>query len=156
MLSRSREATLMTCIFHFSFFASLQLCIFLRFSATRGPDRTAYQMQKLLTALLLAECERVFSHVSLFKTKPRNERQTRAVNGALLSASCVKGSGPSCVHFTPGNGVFSRTNRSLIRIMSYLKNPHFSLERYLPFDTWLQIFASDWKTLYWLIWCKIC
>lgn len=67
-------------------------------------------MQKLLTALLLAECERVFSHVSLFKTKPRNERQTRAVNGALLSASCVKGSGGSCVHFTPGNGMVSRTN----------------------------------------------
>ena len=55
-----------------------------------------------------AECERVFSKVNLFKTKQRNKLKTKTVNGALLSAGCIKDSGGSCVKFNPSKDMFAR------------------------------------------------
>ncbi|XP_066947073.1 protein FAM200B-like [Macrobrachium rosenbergii] len=84
-----------------------------------------------LTALCLphsiAECERVFSQVNLFKTKQRNRLKTRTVNGALLSASCIKGSGGSCVYFTPANDMFSRINNHA-QLFQNIREHEFDLE----------------------------
>ncbi|XP_066983819.1 uncharacterized protein [Macrobrachium rosenbergii] len=81
-----------------------------------------------LTALCLphsnAECERVFSKVNLFKTKQRNRLKTRTANGALLSASCIKG---SCVHFTPANDMFSRINNHA-QLFQNIREHEFDLE----------------------------
>lgn len=58
-----------------------------------------------------AECERVFSKINLFKTKIRCKLNTDTVNGALLSAECVK-SEESCVKFTPSKDMLNRVRNS--------------------------------------------
>lgn len=55
-----------------------------------------------------AECERIFSKINLFKTKPRNKLKTATVNGALLATECVQSTGSCCKDFTPSQAMYSR------------------------------------------------
>ena len=75
-----------------------------------------------------AECEKVFSKVNLFKTKPRNKLKTKTVNGALLSASCIKGSGGSCIQFTPSKDMFSRINNHA-QLFQHIRGHELDLEK---------------------------
>lgn len=61
-----------------------------------------------------AQCERVFSHVNLMKTKIRNKLMTETVNGSLLAAQHIKESG-SCINFKPSKEMLSKLNLSMYK-----------------------------------------
>lgn len=59
-----------------------------------------------------AQCERVFSHVNLIKTKIRNKLVTETVNGNLLAAQHIKENG-SCINFKPSAEMLSKLNLTM-------------------------------------------
>lgn len=61
-----------------------------------------------------AQCERVFSHVNLMKTKIRNKLMIETVNGTLLAAQHVKESG-SCIDFQPSSDMLCKLNLSMYK-----------------------------------------
>lgn len=61
-----------------------------------------------------AQCERVFSHVNLMKTKVRNKLSTETVNGSLLAAQHVKEHG-SCIDFKPSNEMLSKLSLNMYK-----------------------------------------
>ncbi|CAK1583027.1 unnamed protein product [Parnassius mnemosyne] len=61
-----------------------------------------------------AQCERVFSHVNLMKTKIRNKLLTKTVNGTLLAAQHIKETG-SCIDFKPSDEMLCKLNLSMYK-----------------------------------------
>ncbi|GBP88562.1 hypothetical protein EVAR_21770_1 [Eumeta japonica] len=61
-----------------------------------------------------AQCERVFSHVNLIKTKIRNKLVTEIVNGNLLAAQHIKENG-SCINFKPSAEMLSKFNLTMYK-----------------------------------------
>lgn len=65
------------------------------------------------------QCVRVFGHVSLMKTKVRNNLSTETVNGSLLAAQDVKEHG-LCIDFKPPSKMLSKLNLNMYKRINML------------------------------------